>query len=150
MELILWRHAEAVDGLPDMERSLTDKGLKQAERMANFLRGRMPQDTRILVSPAKRAQQTAQALTRHFITESAIAPNCSAHSLLTAANWPDGDDCVLIVGHQPTLGETAALLLCDSQNSISVKKGAIWWLTRRTHEGNCPTNLRLVIAPDFL
>src|SRR3989339_175632 len=79
MELILWRHAEAVDGQPDMERCLTTKGVRQAERMATFLRSRMPQDTRILVSPAVRAQQTASALTKHFITEPAIAPNCSVH-----------------------------------------------------------------------
>lgn len=150
MELILWRHAEAVDGFPDMERSLTAKGLKQAERMASFLRSRIPADTRILVSPAKRAQQTAQALTRHFITEPAIAPGCSVHALLKAANWPDGDGSVLIVGHQPILGEAAARLLCDSQASYSVKKGAVWWLTRRSEEGDGQTNLRLVIAPDFL
>lgn len=150
MEIILWRHAEAVDGLPDMERSLTDKGLKQAERMASFLRSRIPQDTRILVSPARRAQQTAHALTRHFITDPAIAPNGSVHSLLEAANWPDGDGCVLIVGHQPVLGEAAALMLCDSHMNFSVKKGAVWWLTRRTQEGDFQTNLRLVIAPDLL
>lgn len=150
MELILWRHAEAVDGLPDMERHLTDKGLKQAERMASFLRSRIPQDTRILVSPAKRAQQTAHALTKHFTTEPAIAPGCSVHSLLNAANWPDGDGCVLIVGHQPILGEAAARLLCDSQISFSVKKAAVWWLTQRPLEGDFQTNLRLVIAPDQL
>lgn len=150
MELILWRHAEAVDGLPDMERHLTDRGLRQAERMAGFLRSRIPQDTRILVSPAKRAQQTAHALTKHFTTEPAIAPNCSVQSLLDAANWPDGDGCVLMVGHQPVLGEAAARLLCDSQVSFSVKKGAVWWLTGRPDDGDYQTNLRLVIAPDFL
>lgn len=150
MELILWRHAEAVDGLPDMERHLTDKGLRQAERMASFLRSRIPQDTRILASPARRAQQTAHALTRHFTTEPAIAPSCSVASLLNAANWPDADGCALLVGHQPVLGAAVALLLCDSRASFSIKKGAVWWLTRRTHEGDFQTNLRLVMAPDLL
>lgn len=150
MEIILWRHAEAVDDLPDMERHLTVKGMKQAERMASFLRSRIPPDTRILVSPAKRTQQTAHALTKHFITEPAIAPNCSTSSLLKAANWPDGENSVLIVGHQPVLGEVAALLLCNSHVSFSVKKGAVWWLGRQTHKGDQKTYLRLVIAPDFL
>lgn len=150
MELILWRHAEAIDGVPDMERFLTDKGLKQAERMASFLRSRIPQDTRILVSPAIRAQQTAQALTKHFFTEPALAPNCSVNALLKAANWPDGNGSVLIVGHQPTLGEAAALLLCDSHASFSVRKGAVWWLTRHTQDGDYQTRLRLVISPDLL
>ena len=33
MDLILWRHAEAEPGEPDLGRRLTAKGLKQAERM---------------------------------------------------------------------------------------------------------------------
>jgi phosphohistidine phosphatase len=149
MELILWRHADAADGMPDMERPLTSKGLKQAERMADFLRKRLPQHTRILVSPALRAQQTASALGKDFITEPAIAPNCSAHAILKAANWRDGSqDCVLIVGHQPVLGAVAALLLGDNEHAYSVKKGSVWWLTR--DNGEEFANLRLVIAPDLL
>ena len=148
MELILWRHADAADGVPDMERPLTDKGLKQADRMANFLLGRIPQDTRILVSPAKRAQQTARALSKHFITEPAIAPDCTVREVLNAANWPDGEGCVLIVGHQPVLGAAAAQLLCDSAPAFSFKKGAVWWLSQTAQDEQ--TNLRLVIAPDLL
>jgi phosphohistidine phosphatase len=150
MELILWRHADAADGMADMERPLTEKGLKQAERMAEFLRGRIPHDTRILVSPAKRAQQTAAALNKHFITEPAIAPNCSVKSVLKAANWPNGDGCVLIVGHQPVLGAVAGQLLGGNTNSLSVKKCAVWWLSRRSRDSDVETVLRLVIAPDFL
>ena len=150
MELILWRHADAVDSQPDMERPLTEKGLKQAERMANFLRSRLPQDTRVLASPAKRAQQTAQALSKKFITEPSIAPNCSVDSLLKAANWPTGEGCVILVGHQPVLGEAIARLLCDNRACFTVKKGAVWWLTRNIKEGDNQTNLRLVIAPDLL
>ena len=150
MELILWRHADAVDSLPDSERPLSDKGLKQAERMADFLRSRLPQHTRILVSPAKRAQQTALALTKHFITEPAIAPNCSAQALLKAANWPRAEGSVLIVGHQPVLGAVAAKLLCTSASSLSVKKGAAWWLSSDNNEDDERATLRLLISPDFL
>jgi phosphohistidine phosphatase len=38
MELILWRHAEAEDGIPDMARELTSKGKKQAKHMAAWLK----------------------------------------------------------------------------------------------------------------
>ena len=150
MQLIFWRHAEAVDGMPDMERVLTDKGIKQAERMADFLRSRIPQDTRILVSPARRTQQTAESLSKHFITEPAIAPNANLQSLLKAANWPEGDGCVLIVGHQPTLGEAAALLLCNNCTSFSIKKGAVWWFTRHSRDRDNQTRLHLAISPDLL
>ncbi len=147
MELILWRHAEAEDGVPDTKRRLTAKGEKQAEKMAAFLRARLPQHTRILVSPALRTQQTAQALTRHFDTEPAIGPGGDAKSVLEAAGWPDHKGCVLVVGHQPYLGEIAALLMAEADVSFSVKKGAIWWLDNRDG-GNAA--LRLAISPDFL
>ena len=62
MDLILWRHAEAEDGVPDGARALTKKGLKQAAAIAAWLKPRLPDATRILVSPATRAQQTAAAL----------------------------------------------------------------------------------------
>lgn len=150
MELILWRHAEAEDGTPDMGRELTAKGHKQAEKMAAFLRPRLPENTRILVSPAKRTQQTVQALTRHFETESAVGTSAAPEDLLAAAGWPEGDGCVLVVGHQPTLGQTAALLLGEPAACFSVKKGAVWWLSRREREGDYQTNLRLVISPEFL
>ncbi len=150
MELILWRHAEAHDGAPDLERELTGKGQKQAERMATFLRARLPEDIRILVSPAKRTQQTAHALTKHFFTEPAIGTGASAQDILDAAGWPDAENNVLIVGHQPALGQIAALLLANSKSGFSVKKGAVWWLSRHTSEGDYQTNLRLAIAPESL
>lgn len=150
MELILWRHAEAEDGLSDMARRLTAKGEKQADKMAAFLRTRLPQDIRILVSPAKRAQQTAQALTKNFTTEPAIAPGVSPQAILEAANWINDEGCVLIVGHQPALGEVAALLMADKPEYWSIKKGAVWWLSRPEREQNSETTLRLVIAPDLL
>ena len=150
MELILWRHAEAEDGMPDNARSLTAKGEKQADKMAAFLRTRLPHDTRILVSPAKRTQQTARALTRDFITESAIAPGASPQAVLKAADWLEGEGCILIVGHQPSLGEAAALLMTGKPEYWTIRKGAVWWFSRRAHEGDYQTSLRLVIAPDHL
>ena len=150
MELILWRHAEAEDGIHDMARQLTAKGEKQADKMAAFLRTRLPQDTRILVSPAKRTRQTAQAFASHFTTEPDIGPGASPEAILKAANWADGEGSVLIVGHQPALGETAALLMTGHSDYWSIKKGAVWWFSRRTHEGDYQTSLRLVIAPDHL
>lgn len=150
MELILWRHAEAEDGMPDNARPLTEKGEKQAEKIAAFLRARLPHDTRILVSPAKRTQQTAHALTKHFTTEPDIAPGASPEAIIKAANWPDGEGSVLIVGHQPALGEAAALLMTGHADYWSIKKGAVWWFSSRTREGDCQTLLRLAIAPDHL
>lgn len=150
MELILWRHAEAAEGMPDDMRPLTEKGQRQAERMAHFLAERLPQNTRILVSPALRAQQTAAALNTSFIT----APNIDVHSspqkAIAAAGWPMAGGAVLLVGHQPWLGELASLLMTGHADIWSIKKGAVWWFSRREREGDYQTVLRLAISPEHL
>lgn len=148
MDLILWRHAEAEDGAPDLARELTAKGHKQAAKTAAFLRQHLPSGHRILVSPAIRARQTAAALTDHFTLAPTISPGASAQAVLQAARWPDAGGTVLIVGHQPTLGGVAAELLGCGENSLSVRKSALWWFSQR--EGSSQTALRLVITPDLL
>ena len=50
MELLLWRHAEAGGGSPDIARTLTPRGQKQAQRMARWLEQHAPAELRILVS----------------------------------------------------------------------------------------------------
>ena len=148
--MILWRHAEAADGAPDHARKLTAKGVKQAEKIAAFLHRHLPDGARILVSPAARTQQTAAALTNRFTLAPAIAPGASAQAVLQAAHWPAAGGTVLVVGHQPTLGEVAAQLLGCNDYALNIKKGALWWLSQREREGSAQVTLRLVIAPDFL
>ncbi len=150
MELILWRHAEAVDGTPDHSRALTDKGRQQAERMAAFLAPRLPVHTHILVSPALRAQQTASALSKKFLTEPALNVNATPHAVLAASGWPSANRTTLLVGHQPWLGKVAALLMTGSPEYWSVKKGAVWWFSRRERGSESETILRLVISPEHL
>ncbi|MEW6562638.1 MAG: phosphohistidine phosphatase SixA [Pseudomonadota bacterium] len=149
MELIFWRHAEAEEGANDLARALTAKGEKQAKRMAGFLNARLPASARILVSPAVRTQQTASALGRAFETVDAIAPGAEADAVLKAAGWPRAEGTVLIVGHQPTLGEAAALLL-QTESGLSVRKGAVWWFASRARGGREQAVLRTVIDAETL
>jgi phosphohistidine phosphatase len=118
--------------------------------VALWLEQRLPDSCRILVSPADRAQQTALALGRKFKTSDDIAPGANMQSLLAAAHWPDARDPVLIVGHQPTLGEVAASLLADADIGWSVRKGAVWWLSNRLREGESSVVLKAMVSPDFL
>ncbi|MCI1193485.1 phosphohistidine phosphatase SixA [Calidifontimicrobium sp. SYSU G02091] len=134
MDLILWRHAEAfetADSGDDLDRALTPKGERQAQRMAEWLGRHLPSTTKVLASPAKRCQQTAQALDRKFKTVPALAPDGTVESLLAAVRWPDAREPVLVVGHQPTLGLTAAYLMAGVMQPWSVKKAAVWWLRSR-------------------
>ncbi len=152
MDLILWRHAEAVEreGLPDLERMLTSKGERQAARMAEWLNHRIAHSTRVLVSPALRCQQTAKALGRKFRTLEALAPEAGPAAVLSAARWPESAEPVLLIGHQPTLGLVAALLLAGEAQPWSVKKGAAWWLRSRDREGSAQVVLHTVMSPDAL
>jgi phosphohistidine phosphatase len=150
MELLLWRHAEAADTVPDMQRELTPKGQKQAETIANWLKPLLPQGTRILASPATRAQQTALALSADFITRDDLSPGAKPDAILKAAGWPDAEGTVLIVGHQPSLGMAAALALTGKATYWSIKKGNVWWLTSRVREEGAQAVLRAVIPPDLI
>ena len=150
MELILWRHAEAEDGFPDAARKLTEKGLQQARNMAKWLKPRLIKNTRILVSPANRTQQTALELSKNFETTPEVGTSTTADRVLAAANWPYEEGMILIVGHQPTLGNVAASLICPNHTGFSIKKGAIWWFSYKQSADTENTLLRAVISPDIV
>ena len=128
MNLILWRHADAEEGRDDMARRLTRKGRGQAKHMAEWLQRHLPESTRVIVSPAVRAQETAEALTRDVHTDERVTTGVSPVDVLKAAGWPDASGAVLVVGHQPTLGAAAALALTGKALPWHVSKGAVWWL----------------------
>jgi phosphohistidine phosphatase len=157
MDLILWRHAEAEDwpeGDPqassDMDRSLTTRGEKQAARMAVWLDRQLPEGTRIVVSPARRCEQTALALGRKYRLRPEIAPGASPTQLLELVQWPFSKSPVLVIGHQPTLGQTIAQLLGLQESDCPVKKGALWWLRHRDREGQIQTVVVTVQSPEVM
>ena len=153
MDLILWRHAEAGekgDPKDDLKRSLTSKGERQAQRMAEWLNQRLAQSTRILVSPALRCQQTAKALGRKFKTIDELAPDGNGEALLKAARWPDSPEPVLVVGHQPMLGLVASFVLIDVPQPWTIKKAGVWWLRGRNREDADKAILQAVQSPDML
>ena len=149
MDLLLWRHAEAEDGFPDARRRLTLRGEKQARQIAAWLKENGPADLRVIASPATRCQQTAEALGLPFETDRRLSIEGDVTTLLAAVNWPDGDKsgAVLVVGHQPTLGQTAALLLSGTEANWTIKKGALWLFSNRTRREETQTILRAVVPP---
>ena len=150
MDLILWRHAEAEEGGADLERPLTPKGRKQAERVAQWLLQRLPGKFSVLASPAIRAQQTAEALAVKFRTVKPLAPGAAVKDILEAADWPDHKGAVVVVGHQPDLGNAVSFLLSGSPADTSVKKGGLWWLSDRVRDEENQVVVRAVVSPDLL
>jgi phosphohistidine phosphatase len=153
MDLILWRHAEAFEMREvqdDLDRALTPKGERQAQRMATWLNRQLPASTRVMASPARRAQQTAAALDRKFKTVPDLGPLAVVEALLHAVRWPDAREPVLVVGHQPVLGLAAAYLLAGQPEPWAVRKGAVWWLRARERDGNLQVVLHAVVSPELV
>lgn len=150
MDLILWRHADAEDGVNDLARELTAKGRRQAVAMGGWLAGRLPAEARVLVSPAARAQQTAAGLGRAFETVAEIEPGADPVDVLHAAGWPETAGTVLVVGHQPTLGLVAGMLLFGEPRPLTLKKGGLVWLTNRTRRGDQQVVLKAALIPELV
>jgi phosphohistidine phosphatase len=156
-EIVFWRHAEAHDALEDqsdLDRKLTVKGQRNAERVAHWLDRNLPSQCKVYVSEARRAQQTARCLPRKSKTIAAINPGANASDVLEAVGWKNcegADEPVVVVGHQPWIGECIAILLgVAPEETFSVKKGAVWWLQQRVRDERTETVIRAVITPEFL
>ncbi|GAB2728469.1 phosphohistidine phosphatase SixA [Melaminivora jejuensis] len=153
MDLILWRHAEAQDpqgSQEDLERPLTQRGEKQAARMAAWLDRQLPDGLRVLASPARRTEQTARVLGRKVKLRAELLPGGSPEELLELVQWPRARGAVLVVGHQPLLGQTAARLLGMQEADCAIRKGAVWWLRYRQRQDVAQTVLLAVQSPEFL
>ena len=155
MDILLWRHADAEDiagNGTDLDRSLTSKGHRQATAIARWLKQNGPREPHLLVSPARRTQQTAQALSPIFETSPDLAPDATVQQLIKASGWHTNRQtprAVILVGHQPTLGQLAAQLVSGQQADWAIKKGALWWLQTRAIGGDKETVIKLVLPPDF-
>jgi phosphohistidine phosphatase len=150
MDLILWRHADAEDGVPDLTRNLTTKGSRQAKRMARWLRVHLPRHVRVLSSPANRARQTVDALHLPYAVDDALAPECSAQQLLAATGWPHDHDATVLVGHNPAISELASILLSEEPFPLTIRKGAVWWFSNRIRPGETSVVLKAAMTPAML
>jgi phosphohistidine phosphatase len=153
MDIILWRHAEAVDwqeGCDDLDRVLTARGYKQAIRMAEWLDRQLPESTRIFSSPARRCEDTVFRLDRKYKLSKDLLPESNADDILTSIQWPMSKGTVLLVGHQPMIGQIIAQSLGLKDGACAVRKGSVWWLRNRERDGQRQTVLVAVQSVDML
>lgn len=150
MDLILWRHAEAENTTPDHDRALTARGRKQARDMAKWLKAHIKGKVKVIASSALRAQQTARPFAQDVVVADELAVGASPHEVLRLAGWPSGDSTIVIVGHQPTLGQVASLLLAGKDANGQIKKGAVWWFRTRGAGLDLETLLHAVVSPELL
>jgi len=153
MDLILWRHAEAVEEASvalDMRRELTHRGEKQAARMSAWLDRQLPENAKVFCSPARRTEQTALALGRKYRVKAELGPEGTVEELLQLVQWPEAKSTTVVVGHQPTLGRTVSQLLGLKDQDCALRKGAVWWLRTRERNGILQTVLICAQSPDTL
>lgn len=158
MDLILWRHAEAhlaEDGEDDLSRTLTAKGERQAARIAHWLDRQLSDSTRILSSPAKRTEQTAQRLERKFKLREELGPQSTASEVLDLVKWGNGSTLppknpILLIGHQPWIGDIVMQLTQLPKSACAVKKSSVWWLRAREKNQQIQIHLLAVVNPDIV
>ncbi len=153
-EIIFWRHAEAHEAdadQDDLSRKLTVKGQRQAERVAFWLDRNLPQQCKVFVSEAKRAQQTARSLPRKHKTLAELNPDAKPPDVLAAVGWGSQIEPIVIIGHQPWMGESIHWLLMDAMAPMAVRKGAVWWLqSRASNASSFEVIVRAVITPELM
>lgn len=157
MDCILFRHGiaadrEAWDG-PDADRPLVPRGIEKARKAAGGLRRLEVMPDVILSSPYTRAVETAKLVQDALRFKGSIricdelVPEAPRDKLLVLLGSLPPDACVVCVGHEPHLGETAGVMLLGRPvPGLSLKKagacsiafdglpragqGALhWWLT---------------------
>lgn len=161
-ELLVVRHAIALDrieamerGIDDAQRPLTAEGTDKMEAAARGLVRLQPGCSHILSSPLLRAQQTATILQQHspdaemsLLDE--LAPPYSSEECIAALNRYRGNQ-ITIVGHEPDLSRLIALLIgCSVDGGIELKKGGMALLHFDHHIAPGRGILRWLLTPKQL
>lgn len=139
MHIFLLRHGNAAPvstsaSRSDAERPLTDEGRELLREACHRYAPHLPAPNRIVCSPFLRARQTADILADVIGYRGAIEPNPALEpgarptSILDQLQGDalEGRDAVVLVGHEPHLGNLLGLLLTGSQQvSLPLQKGMI-------------------------
>ncbi len=125
--LVLLRHAKSAypTGVPDHERPLAERGIREAALAGDWLRANLPAIDAVLCSTATRARET---LERSGID----APvryvdrlyGATAGTVIEEINHVSDDvSTLLIVGHEPTTSEVAIILAgADGTDTVALER----------------------------
>jgi len=134
--LYLLRHgiaADAAAGLSDADRALTAEGARKLKGIAGGLKRLGLSPDVVLSSPLRRAQETAAVLVAGVNPSlpvevyDRLAPGHSASDVVSALRPYRGAQQIVLVGHQPDLGELASYLLTGAPGRVpfAFKKGGV-------------------------
>jgi phosphohistidine phosphatase len=163
MILYIVRHAIAVPGetlgMDDSDRTLTDEGVSKMKQIAAGLcrLGYVPEI--ILSSPLVRARQTAGILLQAFGKGielkiiPALAPDGARREIFREISSLEKKriQSLMIVGHQPSLGEIAGeIAFGSSKHYIELKKGGVCAIELDSAQGTPKGILAELLKPSIL
>jgi phosphohistidine phosphatase len=158
-ELYLIRHgiaAERGDAWPDdAKRPLTEQGMTRLRKGARGLVALVGSFDVVITSPLVRAKQTADIVASVFdprppiVTIDSLAPEGSVQAVLADLEKQSRRERIVLVGHEPGIGELAARL-AGSRSSFEFKKGAVCRIDVETLPPARPGTLRWFVTPKIL
>jgi phosphohistidine phosphatase SixA len=151
MKVYLVQHGQSVSEDVDPSRPLSEKGQKEVEKLAQFLKGLNLKIRVIFQSGKTRATQTAEILNPKVTSSGGImkkqglAPNDPVDPWLEELNKSPDD--VMIVGHLPFLSRLASRLLGREEEVINFQPGGIVCLEKMEHS---QWQIRWMVVPELL
>lgn len=161
MRLYLVHHAEALPKEANPARPLSEKGRRDADRMASFLARSGVKVGRTVESGVKRATETALILNKVIgpgaFSEQAkegMGGDDPTDAMLKAVlAWAGGDAIdTMLVGHMPNLGRLAARLMTGRDDGMAVGfvPGTVACLESGADDGTGPWKLVWMVRPELL
>ena len=159
VQLYLIRHAQAEDRgdkwPDDAKRPLTEQGMSRLRRSARGLVRLGVSIDVVLTSPLVRTRQTAEIVAGAFsprpsvVNVEALAPGGTPSALAAELEKHSRRSRILIVGHEPGIGELAAWLV-GMRHPIEFKKGAVCRIDVDSLPPRGAGNLRWLMTPKIL
>ena len=153
MKILLAQHGDAVDEDVDPDRPLSEKGRREVERVAAFMRGSELRVSRTVHSGKTRARQTAEILAGALQCErgaeavSTLSPNDPVDQWVArAAGWRED---TLLVGHLPFMGRLVSHLAAGDESAaiVEFRPGTVVCMQRN---GGSAWQLCWMIRPEIL
>lgn len=138
MDLYILRHAIAVERFDwsdsDDSRPLSAYGIAKMKQNATGLTRLLPKIDLILTSPYVRARQTAEIVCKIYgfkisdkvVETDSLTPDSSFEDLFKEFSNYKSDNRVMVVGHQPHLGDLISYLTSEGAvRNVPLKKGGV-------------------------
>ena len=134
MQVFLLRHGIAEDAKPgaaDSTRALTPEGKRKLKELLRMARAAGVKPALILTSPYRRAVETAQIAAsslgyrKDLLRTKALAPASAPKDVWDEIRVHKDADSLMLVGHEPLLGQILGYLLDAPTLLVDLKKGAL-------------------------